>query len=163
MITEYPSFITNNTQLVLYLLRQELPPNKPIKLKNIIDLIWELTDGVGVCGQPITNSTIRCAIRQKLGTPNSEYVLVDRGIYKRIPQKEQETIGFSAYSPESVLKFAYKLVSKEFRLNPLDLRYRWEDLSEARLQIREILEHIDTARKLIENFPYREMLMKDYE
>lgn len=167
MKTEYPSYITNNTQLVLHLLRNALPLNKPMKLKSIIDLVLELTDGIGVYGQPITNSTIRCAVRQKLGTPQSEYKLISRAVYKRIiPQGQFASVPQtpdSPFTPEAILEFAYKIVSNEFQLNPLDTNYKWEDLSTARLMIREILDHIKTARELLEKFPYREMLVKNDE
>lgn len=164
MKIQYPSYITNNTQLVLHLLRGHLPLEKPMRMANIIKLIDELTNKVGVDGQLITNSMIGCAIRNNLGKDTSEYKLVGRGMYKRIiPKKGFALVKkdlLTTHSAQTLLENAHKAISHSLKLDPLDKRYTWEQLETARKSVREILDHIEKASKLLEQFPYKEMVVR---
>lgn len=164
MNLQYPSYLSNNTQLVLYLLRGHLPLEEPMQMANIIKLIENLTNRVGVGGQHTTNSMIGCAIRNNLGKETSEYELIGRGIYKRIiPQKGYTLVNedmLTTNSAQTLLEKAHKAVSHSLKLDPLDQRYTWEQLESARQSVREILNHIKTASELLEKFPYKEMVVK---
>ena len=164
MNLQYPSYLSNNTQLVLYLLRGHLPLEEPVRMANIIKLIEKLTNRVGVYGQHITNSMIGCAIRNNIGKETSEYEFMGRGIYKRIiPQKGCPLVTeevMTTNSAQTLLENAHKAVSRSLKLDPLDQRYTWEQLETARQSVREILDHIKTASELLEKFPYKEMVVK---
>lgn len=164
MNLQYPSHLSNNTQLVLYLLRGHLPLEEPVRMANIIKLIEKLTNRVGVYGQHITNSMIGCAIRNNIGKETSEYELIGRGMYKRIiPTKGYTLVNedvLTTNSAQTLLKNAHKAVSHSLKLDPLDQRFTWEQLETARMSVKEILYHIETASELLEKFPYTEMVVK---
>lgn len=162
MNADYPKYLSNNTRLVLYILREHLPADTPMKMTEIIKLVEKKTHMVGMNQQPITIPTIQCAVRNQASKTNGEYKKVGCGIYVRIGQTNYRKLSSNEvkplYSANGFLSFAYDAVIAEFPLDPLDARFSSEEMLEAREKVREILGHIKVARELVTSFPYPERL-----
>ena len=168
MKIEIPGYISNNTRLVLYVMRQTVPANRPFRLIEMIRKMLDVTKGMGIDGIEVTENVIKCAISNQARKENGEYKKVGTGIYVRVdnvetPVTAQKPKQEAMPKPEFLLNQALKSLKDNYKINPLNMDYEWEELTKARNIIRGIINHIETAKDLLTTFPYEDMLINKDE